>query len=277
MKPGYILLLFIVVLLFHSSCKEEEAVTDYNPNVKSSKEYIYAEDILFEIINVYLKGITDTAVLNSHYAYLDNCAIFFEPGNNRMIFDYGEVNRWCPDNKFRRGKFTVDFEGAFFTEGSRGEFSLDSLFVDDELVEGSINSDFQGQDDMGREQVGFTLLDGRITLNDTTLVSPLQFSCSYLLTWQEGQQTPSVHEDDMFTVVGTGNGMSLDNVQYTVVVQDPLINYLDCFWIAYGTHQITVPSAKITEGIIDYITSDDCFYKVDFYFGESYFYENLKY
>lgn len=277
MKNAFPLILLMAVILMFPSCEEDGTETDYNPNVKSSRDYIYAEDIYFEVVNVFLKGITDTAVLNSYYNYLDNCAIYYQPVLKRMQFDYGNVNRWCPDNKFRRGKFIATFDGGLFTEGSSVVIQLDSLTVDEELIEGNLSCEFLGTGTNGKHQIIFRLTDGLITLNDTVNVSTIFFESEYTFTWEEGQSTPALHEDDIFSVSGTASGRSVDQYAFEIMISDPLIDALDCFWIVSGTHQITVPGASVVTGSIDYITSDNCFYQVNFLFGESEFYDYLKF
>jgi hypothetical protein len=264
-------------MLFFISCSDKGSETDFNPNVKSSKEFIFTEDILFEIINIYFKGITDTAVLGSGNNYIDTCDIHYFPSQEKMTFDYSGGNRWCPDNKLRRGRFHAQFNGPLFTQGTTVAFSIDSLFVDDNRVDGIMNSEFLGTDNSGKEQFTFQVSQGMISLYDTVQPSVIYFETDYLLTWEEGQLTPENHEDDMLLVTGNAMGKSIDGVDFELTIQEPLTNYLDCFWLATGTHRMKVPSAQVTEGSIDYITSDACFYRVNFLFGESEFYEYLKY
>ena len=194
-----------------------------------------------------------------------------------MRFDYGGVNRWCPDNKHRRGRFIASFDGPLFEKGTMVNFATDSLFIDNDLAEVIMDSEFLGPDNAGKHQLTFHVSKGLIMLDDTVNVVTLEFQPDYLLTWEEGQQTMENHGDDMFLVTGSSRGMNRDNTEFEVVIQDPLINYLDCFWIVSGTHQISVLSAEVSQGTIDYISVDDCFYQVDFYFGDSQFYDYLKY
>lgn len=276
MKSNYKLLIVFFLLIFWGSCTEEENEIDYNPNVKSSRDYIYAEDIFFEIINIYFKGITDPAVLDSNYKYIDNCAITLNPAGSMMTFSYGTVNRWCPDNKYRRGSFRAHFNSGPFEPGTTVTFSIDSLFVDDDQVAAEMSSAFLEPSGTGEKQFSFTIDSGQVILFDTVESPVILYNASFLFTWAEGEQTPGNHDDDLLLVTGSSGGISKDNVEFQVTVQEPLEDYLDCFWITAGTHQITTPSATTNAGIIDYITEDGCNYEVDFYFGESYFYDFLK-
>jgi hypothetical protein len=277
MKLRHLLVLLPLVVLFLGSCNEKGSETDYNPNVNSSKEFIFAEDILFEMVNIYFKGVTDTAVLGSGYKKIDSCNILYIPSEDKMIFDYGGWNHWCPDKKLRRGKFHASFNGPLFTQGTLVTFTIDSLFVDENLVEGNMNSEFLGLDNSGKHQLSFQVSQGKITLNDTVNVSVIHFETDYMLTWEEGQQTTGIHEDDMLLVTGNGSGRGVDQFDFELFIQEPLKDYIDCFWIQAGMHRITLPNAQVRDGSIDYITTDGCFYRVNFYFGESEFFEHLKF
>lgn len=277
MKKSLILMILLTAFLSaFFSCKDTNNETDYNPNVRSSKDLIYAEDLLFEVINIYFQGITDSAVLNSRYAYLDNCSIEYLPDADSMHFHYGPVNRWCPDNKFRRGAVYAHFTGPLFTEGSQVSLITDSLFVDDDHIEGQFHSEFLGNDGQGRKRFSISTDSCRVTLKDTLKLSVIRFSCDYTITWVEGAQTPNDHSDDMLAATGTVNGKSTDNYDFQSDITDPLVDFIGCNWIERGIHQISTPSAQVTTGTIDYISDDECNYAVNFYFGESYFYDYLK-
>jgi len=193
-----------------------------------------------------------------------------------MHFHYGPVNRWCPDNKFRRGSFYAHFNGPLFVAGSSASLSTDSLFVDDDLFEGVLQAEFLGANGLGQQELLVSTDSCRVTVNDTTRVIVIRFACDYVLTWEDGAQTPNVHDDDLLTATGTASGRSSDSYEFQISTTEPLKDYFGCNWIQSGTHQITTPSAQVTNGTIDYISDDECNYAVNFYFGESYFYDYLK-
>jgi hypothetical protein len=274
--PG-LLIILLVLLLSYSSCKETGNETDYNPNVISSRDLIYAEDLIFEVINIYFQGITDTGVMLEEYNYLQGCSIEYFQESDSMHFHYGPVNRMCPDNKYRRGSIISKLNGPIFTVGSSVNMVMDSLFIDDDLFEGTMTSEFLGINQDGLQEFTFTLDSGKVTLHDTAaILSSIRFNCDYILTWQEGGNTPYVHEDDMLQATGTTSGKNVDNIDFQSTIQEPLVDDFSCFWIVSGTHQLITPSAQITTGTIDYISTDLCNYQVDFFFGESHFYDDLK-
>jgi hypothetical protein len=136
-KLLYFILLPLIILGTYS-CEEQSSEIDFNPNVLTAKDYIRAEDALFEIVNAFLKGIHDTLVHETGYAYIDFCDVVYNQPENTMKFSYGLVNRLCDDNKFRRGLFCAEFTGVVFNKGVKALITTDSLFVDDFLTEASI-------------------------------------------------------------------------------------------------------------------------------------------
>lgn len=277
MKTRNLLIFISALVIFFGSCKDKGNETDFNPNVNSSKDYVYAEDILFEVIGIYLKGIKDSTVINTSYAFLDDCDIIYDHDQSYMRFSYGAVNRWCADNKFRRGKFMAYFDGELFQVGSKASIITDSLFVDDEMVDIEMNMEFLGPGSGTKYQFSFAVDSGMITKDDTVNLLQIYFRPNYILTWEEGEQTPEYHYDDVFSVTGSASGTSIGKTNFEITVVDPLVFDINCAWIVSGMHEIKTPGADVESGQIDYIMEDNCHYQVNFFFDGSEFYEYLKY
>jgi len=275
-KFAILVFAFTLVMLYFSSCKEPGVETDFNPNVKSSKDLVFAEDLMFEIINVMFSGVTDTGVMDQHYNYVLSCGISYSEITDSLRFSYGDVNRLCYDNKFRRGALNGILDGQVFAPGASVTLVADSLFVDDDLIEGAIRCEFLGPTTDGQQQFTFVIDSAWVTLHDTTLEqNVIRFSCNYVLTWEQGANTPYLHDDDLLLASGNMSGKSREGYDFQSTVTDPLVDDINCFWVVSGTHQLNTPSAEITSGTIDYITEDFCNFEVNFYFGESFFYDDI--
>ncbi|NTV83517.1 MAG: hypothetical protein HGA23_04350 [Bacteroidales bacterium] len=271
-----IISLLVLLLIGMNSCKETDQEVDYNPNVLSAKDYVVAEDAVFEIINAFFKGIHDTAVINSGFGYIDACSVRYYPDEDSMSYGYGEVDRLCQDNKFRRGRFMANFDGQIFEEGVTAFIVTDSLFVDDLLYEATMEIKNSGlnTDNLPEFQVNVT--SSLVILPDTNKVHGISLTADFVMVWDEGYTTPEVHEDDIYLVEGTAAGLSSDLYNFSVQIQDPLRNYLDCYWIMFGYSQITVSEAEYPTGNIDYIMEDGCFNEMYFYFNDNLFYHMIK-
>jgi hypothetical protein len=78
----------------------------------------------------------------------------------------------------------------------------------------------------------------------------------------------------MFLVSGSASGISADGYEFSVSIQQPSKNYLDCNWIFEEVSQITVPSGEIQSG--DIVKDDTCYNEFFFYFNESKFFDQIK-
>lgn len=258
-----------------AACDETRDEIDYQPNVNSSKDFVRAEDALFDIVNAFLKGLHDSLITQNNYAFIDFCGVTYDPDENIMHFSYGAVNRMCQDGKFRRGDFYAAFDGPVFEPGVMAALTTDSLFVNDSLVISNITMTNLGLDAQEKVQYGLDVLSLTVAPRDSTALSRVQIAADLNLSWDQGSMTPEIHEDDYYLVTGTASGISSEFTDFSVTIDEPLVNYVDCCWIISGTHLITVPSADIKQGMIDYLSADGCNYMVHLYFNENFFYDQM--
>jgi hypothetical protein len=269
---------FIIPLLISlvASCVEDtNEEVDYNPNVLSSKDYVYSEDAILEVMNAFLKGFNDTNVVQNGYGYIDNCDVVYSPSLSRLSFGYGDVDRYCQDDKFRRGSFVVNFNGPMFDPGIIGTLQTDSLFVNSNLVDCTISIENLGTGDNGLPVYAVRVTSSLIQIPDTSTFRTTTLQTDYRMEWSQGSSTPAIHEDDIYRISGTASGISSYGQEYSLEITNLLENAVDCFWISQGNSRITVPGATIVDGDIDYIASDGCFNKVYFFFNENQFFDYI--
>jgi hypothetical protein len=269
-------MLLLLSLIWLNSCKDKSSEIDFNPNVLSSKDYVRGEDAILEIVNAFLKGIYDTLVCNNGYGHIDACDVCLDIPNNSMTFGYGPVNRLCLDDKFRRGLFRASFTGEIFIEGVTASLVTDSLFVDDLPVEASIQIRNLGINDNNLPEYSLKVISSSIMLPDSNRVNGVSITTDFIMVWAEGSESPPIHEDDIYHIRGTASGVSSDGVAFSLEIQEPLVNDIECFWISQGFSRIHVPVAKFTTGDIDYIIEDGCFNEIYFYFNDNLFYDVIK-
>jgi hypothetical protein len=276
MKKYFCVILLILPLFWLISCEEKSNELDYNPNVLSSKDYIRAEDALFEILNAFLKGVHDSLVEENCYGYIDACEVCYFPDENLMTFGYGDVNRMCQDNKFRRGSFNAYFSGPVFEEGVSANILTDELYVDDSLVEADFDLLYTGLSNANLPEYALSLDYCKIKLQDSTKINGVTISADFVLVWKFGYLTPVIHEDDIYYISGTAAGKSSDGYEFSVYIQDALENYVDCAWLSNGLSKITVPAGEFQTADIDYIAEDGCFNEFNIYVNENLFFDVIK-
>jgi hypothetical protein len=276
MKTRLLLLLLAVPIVWLSSCKEKTSEIDYNPNVLSAKDYVRAEDAMMELFTAFFKGIHDTLVANHGYGLIDNCSVTRWPGDTIMTFGYGEVNRLCMDGKRRRGLFVAAFDEPVFEDGVTANIFTDSLFVDDSLVEATMEIKNLGLNISDIPEFSMMVTSSAISAQDTNKLNKIRIIADFTLVWSAGYSTPEIHEDDTLTLTGAASGTSADLYSFSIIIQEPLKNYIDCYWIRDGKSQITVPAGEYPTGDIDYIYDDGCYNEIHFYFNGNLFYDFLK-
>lgn len=270
-----IFLIIIIGTIFLTSCQDDNSSEiDFNPNVLTSKDYIRGEDAIFEVVNAFFKGVYDSLVLTSGYNYIDNCDVSYRVAQNAISYGYGPVDRYCDDNKFRRGSFLASFSGNIFDEGVIAHIETDSLFVDDLLVQIVMDIENLGLNLDNKPEFSMKVTFSDILLPDTTKLIGIKIQTDFTLVWEDGYSTPPIHEDDMFHITGNASGTSTDGYDFTLNLQQPSVNYLDCFWIYEERSQITVPAGVIQSGEI--VKEDTCYNEFFFYFDESKFFDKIK-
>lgn len=275
MKKFIAYLPLLLILCFHA-CEDTSSEIDYNPNVQSSRDYIRAEDAVFEIVNAFLKAVNDTLVQSTGYAYIDDCDVAYNSIDHSLVFGYGTDNRLCEDLKYRRGRFIALFNGPVFEPGSVATLETDSLFVDDYPLDAKLTIEHTGQNPQNRPVYNLKLTEAYIMLADTTKVRGVDLAMDFSLEWAQGHLTPEVHEDDVYMISGTASGVSTDNYAFSIQVTDPLKNEVECFWISSGKSSISVPVSQVTTGDIDYVTQDQCNNYFLFFFDGNQFFDIIK-
>jgi hypothetical protein len=276
MKNLIIVLLLLMPMLWLISCDDESKETDFNPNISASKDYVRAEDAIMEIVNSFFKGINDSLVVNNGYGFIDACDVSYHPSENYINFGYGTMDRFCQDGKMRRGLFSAAFTGQLFGDWTVADIVTDSLFVEDVLIEADMEIQKLGVNENNLPEFSLKVISSNIMLTDTAKIYGVRLTTDYILVWAEGSNTVPVHEDDLYLISGTAAGISATGIQFSTVVQEPLYDYVDCFWISRGIDRITVPSSSFPTGDIDYITEDGCFNQMNFYFDDNLFYDVIK-
>jgi hypothetical protein len=275
MKRQLFFLILIPLALISFSCKKKNTQTSFQPNVNASTDYVVSENTYIDVFNIYFKSIINSDVAAGQVVTIDGATVEYMQEEGALFIDYGPEPVTCEDGCTRSGLIKINFNGDWFEEGTTGTFRLDALFVDYNLVEGDLVSDFLGAS-TGKERFTYDIRNGfirTITSEDTSFTL---YTSDYIISWEEGSSTPSDPTDDLLLVSGSTSGTSSDNVAFSVTITNPLRNYLDCNWIVSGINTITVPAGEVQEGTIDYVTEDSCNFLVNFYFDDNYFYHHLK-
>lgn len=157
-----------------------------------------------------------------------------------MTLDYGSGCYDSVDNKYRKGKIFIQFNGPWDTTKSSVSISFDKYYVN--------NINFDGVITIAKNNFSLTttVTEGKCKTSDWEL----SWSATRSLTWLEGFLTPKDKTDDVFAYQGNSSGTNREGKKYTTEITSTLVKRNSCKWIEKGTVKI-IPEGK-AERILDY-------------------------
>lgn len=231
-------------LLLFSSCDEDvepENITDWSSATNAS----YLQDIFTDIYKVVDQEAQSDAQLRNSCAsvslVLDSNNTF--PAVLTVDFGTGCVSQ---DGRQRSGKIIATFSDRWRSPGATVDVQLDDYTVNNFQVFGGLTLTNNGPNTSGN-------LNYTSTVSNAEVVTPLSDTASWnatlTYTWIEGQntsfQTDGINGvlDDVYTINGSGSGVSTQNVAYTSQITLPLRRELSCAYLTAGEIEITPSGA----------------------------------
>lgn len=162
--------------------------------------------------------------------------------------DYGETNFYCQDGRLRRGVINFETTGWYHEEGTVVTITFDDYYQNNHKVEGT-----QIVTNMGRnadENLVYSVViqDGVVITSDNKTI---YYEESTQREWIEGEVSILDPCDDVYLITGTQNGISSDEIQYNLLVQQALNVKVCCHYIRAGILDVNIqglPTITINYG-----------------------------
>ena len=152
-----------------------------------------------------------------------------------ITVDYGDLCVGLHD-RTRSGKIIITITGRYMVPGSRRTVELVDYYVDGVHVEGTRTTTNEGRNDAGNLVFSTILKDGKITKNDTTIITR---EYERYREWVAGEETRN-RWDDVFFITGNGSGTTFCGHSYEMTITSPLERARSCRFIKSGTVSITI-------------------------------------
>jgi hypothetical protein len=166
-----------------------------------------------------------------------------------LTIDFGDSNCLCIDEKYRRGKIIITFNGRYRDPGTVITHTFEDYFVNDKSVEGTRVVTNMGENEDGN--IYFTIeVTGVIQREDGSTFS---WNSSRVREWAEGYETPT-RWDDVYLITGTANGIRPNSLTWETEIITPLRAELVCRFIVSGSIEIRPQDRPIR--LLDYGTGD---------------------
>lgn len=243
MKYSY--LAFALLFLFFACSEDEEDLPkETQENTTTSEDYSLADN-LFEGVG----DVADQAEKNNEDyleggkvgSYLGACVtISFDTvitsSTNKITIDFGTDGCTGRDNRVRKGKVFVDYDGRYRDSGTVITTTFEDYFVDDHQILGERVVINQGTNSDGNKHFDINI-DGSIVKpnNGGTII----YKSNRTRTWVEGESTILNWLDDVYEITGTAEGTNSAGLDFTAEITSPFVVKLSCPWVVEGVFELS--------------------------------------
>jgi hypothetical protein len=133
--------------------------------------------------------------------------------------DFGNINCTGKDNKERRGKIIITFNGKYNEVGSVRTINFDGYYVNDNLIRGIKTVSNNGKNTSGNTTWTIDAKDTITKANGAGIITRLGTRTREII---DGEGTP-MKFDDKYKVTGTGNGIRSNGLNWSMIITQPLM------------------------------------------------------
>ncbi len=227
-----------IVAILTSSCNKSEKTI--NQDTSASADDALAES-LFENVTKVVDEAYDSGSGNSKSSdetqYVNGCAVVtidLTVYPYSLIVDFGDENCLCEDNRYRRGKILVTFNGEYREPGTVITYGFDNYHVNDYQIDGTKIITNLGQNNDGNINYNISVV-GVINFPDNG--GTISWNATKNREWIEGIDTWT-HLDDVYLITGSSEGIRSNGLQWTRNILIPLRVEIGCKWIVSGTMEV---------------------------------------
>ncbi len=263
-KAAWLLLFAILLLSAAAGCKKNTA-KDLGPDLNTANDVVFTERGLLHTFNLLLKANLDSNIIHTGVGTIDKALVSYSSSSKRFTFFY--QNKYCADSVTRNGNIVVNLTGDFFTSGTAATVVFQNYSEDTRKFIGTdhlYNSGMMLGGNGGYDSTIDSLVIVKDSVHSTLWYSALVYHLPPVLKMQPDSLAS-------FTITGTANGRSSSTYPFSLQVSTPLVNDIYCPWIRRGVMQLSVPSADVPTGTIEYVNGDKCNNRVTYNFEGSVF------
>jgi hypothetical protein len=232
------LLILSAAVFFLPGCKKD--TTNKNANVSWASDNALAEAAYGDVKNWSDKAMAGAKLKStlSDTVYMGTCVLAtldWTVFPYKLTIDFGPVNCKCDDNKYRRGKIFVTFNGDYWQAGTVITYTFENFFVEDNQLLGTKTITNNGRNSSNNLNWTIAVTGEIVKANNA---GTIHWNSSHVLEWLSGETTPGIWWDDLYQMTGTASGTDTENKSYSCTITKPLQRKLNCEWIESGTMEI---------------------------------------
>lgn len=235
--------LLVAFTINFSSCKKEDDDTK-ETSINIATEYALTEAAFNDIHKQGVKGLiiaqdsafdgTKSVSLSSSCATLTIYPFDLTTFPKEININFGTTNCLCDDGIYRRGEIFVTTTGWYIDSGAIINITPKNYYVNENYVEGTKIVTNKGKNANGN--LTFDIgIKGKVSNTEGTR----NWTCVRQNEWIEGENTVFNPLDDVYMIKGAGEGTTVKNESYKVVITNALRVQASCKWITEGSLTIT--------------------------------------
>ncbi len=233
-------------LLWLTSCnKDNDSVA--NDFITSSEDFTAQQDILdaneTEVTDQIEAGLVALTTRSFPTRTWTNPKGTFP---NTLTIDYGPDGVTGPFGHVRKGKLIIQISAPLKTVGSIRTVSHQDFYIDDVKVEGTVTLTNQGTNGFGQNVFLRSVSDRKLTFPSGKTIS---WNASQVITQLDGNATPDIRLDDVWSILGTSSGINRAGKLFNVSTSEALVFKFTCPWIVKGSISLTIENNTLS---VDY-------------------------
>lgn len=145
--------------------------------------------------------------------------------------DYGTTDYMCPDGNKRRGIINIETTGFYRDPGTVITVTFDNYYQNSYKLEGTQIVTNAGRNTEQHLVYTVEINGGKVTTPQNKVIN---YEENTSREWVAGEETVLEPCDDNYYITGSQNGVSSDNISYTLTVQNRLDIMVCCQYIRGG-------------------------------------------
>jgi hypothetical protein len=260
----FLAFLFLVVAIFSvTSCnKDKNTFVSYNYGVESAREFVYAQQMMTQLMATYFKSINDSTLLADNTAAIDGATVYLLLDETPMRLRI-EYPWWGADDGY--GHFRQGVYEAYSMDGYQKvdaivnfEF-IDFLWDKDSLRVDSLQIHNLGKTDGKNFQYNLNVSNIKLIYADSTILNPYTFVMdqSFILMKESG--TIYTSTKDSMAIFGSLNGLTAAGLEFAAqgVADSTMLFSFSCDWLKQGIVQVNTVDFSYTSNIF-FQEADTC-------------------
>lgn len=236
--------MLVVTVFSVSSCnKDKNTFVSYNYGVESAQQFVYAQQMMTQLLATYFKSINDSILFADNKATIDGASVYLVLDEIPMRLRI-EYPWWGADDGY--GHYRQGVYEAYTTDGYQDvdgivnfEFT-DFLWDKDSLRVDSLRVLNLGKTDGKNFQYGIEVSSAKLIYSDTTMQNPYTFAMDQSFTVIKEAGTIYTSAKDSMAIYGSLNGLTAAGLEFDAqgVADSTMLFSFSCDWLKQGIVQI---------------------------------------